>query len=479
MVFAGAVPRQCIEQVFRILDMSRVERAYICCSGSFRFEQALLAHAPNIQLHSNDVSLLSTAIGRHLTREPLSFRFVESLSWLEEALAGASSVTRLAAIAIALDISRYRGSSEFARRHMAHYRANIAHYLGVATEKMTKYLEGLRIESFFAGDFREHARRGAAEGGLVLSWPPTIKNAYERDFRFVNMNVAWEPPPYDVFDPKDLAGWIAELRELGALFCILSDQRLEEHAPSALYTTGRAKRFYAYTSDAESSSLRRNLTRATPFRYRLVEPPTLRADTRVDVIEVSKEAMNFIKDKYQLPGLVHTDGLYRFLVFLDGALAGGFVYSWMSGKSFPSISRLKTIYLLSDFATSRRRKLSKLIAMLATGGDSVERLDRRSVRRSTHIVTSTFTGRPVSMKYRGIFKLLSRRTEGSPCVNYISEVRRVPNSAIYADWWRRYGSAPDPDDPASAQGAHDPGVEQERPVHEGGAVQPARRQSAA
>ena len=43
MMFVGAIPKVCVDQVFRSVDMARVTKAYVCCSGSFRFEQALTA----------------------------------------------------------------------------------------------------------------------------------------------------------------------------------------------------------------------------------------------------------------------------------------------------------------------------------------------------------------------------------------------------------------------------------------------------
>jgi len=46
------------------------------------------------------VSLLSTSIGRCLTGDPLGFRFTGALSWLEDALAVASPLERIAAVAL-------------------------------------------------------------------------------------------------------------------------------------------------------------------------------------------------------------------------------------------------------------------------------------------------------------------------------------------------------------------------------------------
>ncbi|MFX8106652.1 hypothetical protein ABTK92_20370, partial [Acinetobacter baumannii] len=73
------------------------------------------------------------------------------------------------------------------------------------------------------------------------------------------------------------------------------------------------------------------------------------------------------------------------------------------------VTSLSALYLLSDFAIAREKRLAKLIAMLATGRESTERYDRRRVRRTKVIVTTAFTDRPISMKYRGIFELLSRK----------------------------------------------------------------------
>jgi hypothetical protein len=62
-MFYGAVPTECIEQVFRIIDFSAWQKAYVCCSGSFRIERALKAKFPHLQVISNDVSLYSSAVG--------------------------------------------------------------------------------------------------------------------------------------------------------------------------------------------------------------------------------------------------------------------------------------------------------------------------------------------------------------------------------------------------------------------------------
>jgi hypothetical protein len=94
-------------------------------------------------------------------------------------------------------------------------------------------------------------------------------------------------------------------------------------------------------------------------------------------------------------------------VLVDGKLVGAFAFS--SGtRSFGGLSE---IYLLSDFpvAPTDYPRLSKLVlyAVLSHEGKLlVERMMRHRVRT---IITTAFSNKPVSMKYRGLFDLVSRK----------------------------------------------------------------------
>jgi hypothetical protein len=91
--------------------------------------------------------------------------------------------------------------------------------------------------------------------------------------------------------------------------------------------------------------------------------------------------------------------------------------------------------LLSDFALAPRSRVSKLIAMLATCAAVIERLQVILVQRIDTVVTTAFTDKPVSMKYRGIFEIIGR-SPGK--INYASKVRRESPNGIYAEWFQRF-----------------------------------------
>ena len=127
-IFTGAIPKPVVEQTMRIADLENETDVFICCSGSFRSEQALGAAVPTARLHSNDVSILSVAIGRLLVERALPLKFVERLSFLEDACER-TPLGKLAGIGFALTVGQYAGKNTFAQAHFAHYRERATDYL--------------------------------------------------------------------------------------------------------------------------------------------------------------------------------------------------------------------------------------------------------------------------------------------------------------------------------------------------------------
>jgi hypothetical protein len=445
-VFTGAVPRPVIEQALKVVDVSGVKDVTVCCSGSFRVEQALTGVLPVARLHSNDVSLLTCAIGHQLVNRPLAFSFQERLVFLED-LAGPLPFDRLAALCLAAKMSGFAGKNKFAVAHYSHHVENAQHYFDIARTKLQSYLDRIKLTTFFDGDFVEHARRGVERGDLIVAWPPTYKGGYERLYKFLDANTKWEPPAYGVWDPDKLVDWVRELRSLKANFVVCADHPLEGEAPAAIYEPGRNKRVYLYAGAATRSSLRRQESTRAPFTYTPADPWSFTEQSKVQFLKMTGPHMNFLKDRYLAPGLRHSDGTDRWAVLVDGQLAGGFIYT-ISQMGDPSC-----VYLLCDFSTHRDRKLSKLIAMLAASEETISSFERARIVRVKSVFTTAFTDKPISMKYRGIYELAGRK-EGF--LNYTSEVRRVPTAAIYREWYDRFAKAERPAPRGRAQyGADD------------------------
>ncbi len=426
-MFTGAVPKAAIEQITRIVPFDEWGKVFVGCSGTFRFERAVKQWFPDVAVHSNDVSLLSCALGAAAVNEPFSIEFRDRLAFVEPHLEGRAFVDRAAAVLVALDMANFKGANQHAIAHFDHYVRNFPAFLDSARAKVDGWLDGLKLESFRAGDFLAQARRAAEEGGGIAAFPPTYKGGYERLYKFLSENTSWPEPDYGVWDPDDLEDWVCRLSAEGIRHCVISDRRLERVDPVSVYRTATNRPLYAY-ADRSKSSVRISRHRAVPFRYKPLDVKALRPKSTVQIVPAPVEHLNFLKNKYLSKGIAHTPGEENFLVFLDGMLAGGFIFSRRKGGD------QSCIYLLCDFALVRSHRVSKLVAALSTCATVIRRLEAKYVTHITSVATSAFTDKPVSMKYRGVFKLASRKPG---FLEYVSEIREESPQRIYRQWYRR------------------------------------------
>lgn len=194
------------------------------------------------------------------------------------------------------------------------------------------------------------------------------------------------------------------------------------------------------------------MNRAESFAYTPVDPWALTPNTTVELVPATSTQMTFLRNVYLAKGIAHSNGLANYLVLLDGKLAGGFIYARAKYDA------ANCIYLLSDFCIVHERKLAKLIAMLAASYEPWAAWCKRTVSRPTRLCTTAFTDKPVSMKYRGIYDLDSRK-EGVH-LNYSCAIgeRARTAAAIYLEWFGRFGQAeaPNANRPPAPGGAQAP-----------------------
>ena len=87
-MFVYALQSQVILQVMRIIPFGNWGRVFVGCSGSFRFDRAVKQRHPGVEVHANDVSLLSCGIGAMATGAEFSIRFKDRLESVESRFDG-------------------------------------------------------------------------------------------------------------------------------------------------------------------------------------------------------------------------------------------------------------------------------------------------------------------------------------------------------------------------------------------------------
>lgn len=455
-MFVGAVPKEVIGQTLATVPFGQWGNVFVGCSGSFRFDRAVKMRHPGCRVYSNDVSLLTCSIGALATGREFDITFRGELEFAQAAIEGMDFRGRVAAVMVASAMGKFTGKNDYSKAHFSHYRDRFRQYVVDALPKLDALVAELKIEDFYAGDFLLQADRAAEHGGGVACFAPTYKGGYERIYKLLNDNVTWPSPTYGVWNPESLPTFVTSLEERGLPYCVISDQLLDNRKPTTEWK-GSNKPVYTYSSN-QAASLRRRSAKEQQFKYTPADPETITAESKVSVRVADNKRMTYLKNVYLSKGIEHTTGQVNYLVYIDGALAGGFAFAQSRFGD-----KTRELYLLCDFSLSRERKISKLIAMLATSRDVIDPVNRFLLVRIERIVTTAFTKQPVSMKYRGIFDLKKREADH---LQYHSGVRNASLQDIFDEWFRKFagparnaadeGKAEKPQVPRKERALHDP-----------------------
>lgn len=435
-MFRGVVPIECMAQILRAVPFETWPGAYVCCSGTLRFEACLRSRHEKIPIVGNDVSAYSCVLGAVASGAEFEIRFHGRLQFIEDLLGDEPRfIRRAAAIIVASQMADYRGKNAFARTHFNHYAANFAHYLDKAQERLGGNIKPLGLRGFHNGDWREHVENAIAQGQGIVAFPPFFQGDYEAMHRFVHDNITWPAPNYPLYDPKTLPQVVDRIASSGVPYCVLTDQILDGREPFLKFTKGRKVPHYSYGIAVKSVLSHIGAVRSAPFRFEAVTSESLGPKTIVAFARAERDHAAYIKDRYLARNIVHTPAMMEFFIYLDHMLLGVIGYS-LSKVRYKGENGL---YLMSDVCTTRQAKLSKLIARMALSRELVGQMERKLLNRFEFVVTTARTKNAVSMKYRGIYELWSRRPADDAEEGFILQYGGKPQSFTLQEcyeWWR-------------------------------------------
>lgn len=430
MIFQGTVPREVLAQMAKLLAWHAHRDVFVCCSGTFRFEQLMAQVAPESFVHSNDVALLPVMLGEvkvtgnapaHRLREEVPSRIAE--------LPGETGLAALSRLMVLMEWCAISGSSLRARNQRLALEARADVLQAEAIRKLHPYLEGMRSTAFFAGDFRDHAERARVVGGAVAAFLPTYKGGYERMFKKVHGLVEWEAPSYRMFDPKDLPAWVREVANWGIPYAIFSDQLIDGLTPISACKPGRNRMIYLFGSSGRPTWVSPPPKKADPFDFRPVDGATLTRDSICEVTPTTSQRAVWLKNRYLAAKSEHVSCKWNYLVWVDGKLVGAFGYA----KS--TFSPHNSLYMMFDLCISRDGRLSKLVSLLATLRPCIRPAEVEMAAHMTQLATTAFTTKPVSMKYRGVWDLWKR---GDGFLQYAATPRDIGVQDAYQLWFDRW-----------------------------------------
>lgn len=435
-MFLGSIPAPLRSVVRETVESWPRGDLYVPCCGNMTIERAVADLG--FTIHSSDVSIYTSALGRWLTGQPVGIQLredAEQLAWIAPYLD--DGIGTVAVLMLATNFFGAVGKQDvlYWRRQYEAYRDDFPRLHSETVEKLRG--TELRLASYEACDVREWLARVPAEAP-VCSFPPFYSSGYETLYKPLDEHLTWDAPEYEVLTDDDVVGVLESITDR-PYWLTASNHEVEDlrgNLRGIIKPSSYSTPFYVYASDAAS-----RLVRPTQVLEPVAHRRLGRGDEigdRMSLASLSPGQFNALRAQYLNPRIPPGSAMWPMAVLVDGAIVGCF------GYGPPKYSPTEA-YLLSDFAVapSDYPRLSKLVVAALLSSEAQRLIQRGASRQITHMNTTAFSNNPVSMKYRGLLDLQKRAESTNPLfkfqLNYGSAIGRWTLAEALAEWKRKHG----------------------------------------
>lgn len=421
------------------------------CAGNFTVGSALRSGGYMGRITGCDITIYTSALGAYLAGDRLDAAERPDCPEHLRGLLDFSDAAHLAAsVSIMLDLRQvWQCKNAWHRRVLANYRREWPRLMEKTLAKLETYRahltqgEGFAYAAQDAVAFLEQQDRESA----VFIAPPTFGSAdYIHQERMLAASVEWSAPAYTEISFQDVAIYerITSFRQ----WMVIMERPLPEIEkllgdPVAVVHKGRKSITYAYAGHSKKTIVTRSYLRSRspgpifPSDKPLIgaEEPGVMLLHHEQTVRLNELFMSARVD-YALAGLVLSVAFC-----LDKKIIGkaDFVVSKVEW-ALPEPGR--QIYQQSDLAvpSAAEPRLSKLVLMFIQTHEVLQLLRQKLPEDWRFAITTAFSRHPVSMKYRGIYKLHKRLDgpeHGGYRLNYYGELGKWSMAEAYAAWLKK------------------------------------------
>lgn len=411
-MFHGSIPATVQQILGGIVKEWPVKDIYVGCSGNFTIERVLRG-CTKAGLHGNDVTIYSCLLGDYFAGNQLKAKYRESydgpMTFVKQYMKDDAGI-----IAVALMLSKM--ATYLGTKPNAHYEKMIEAYkkqwdqlFDITYTKIDKVQPFLK--SFYAGDVCTWVDTIPQDCGFVC-YPPFYSGDYEKMFRVIEQVIEWEPPKYDLIDKEKIFEMFRKMVERDYFMFGTNDELPEfrEYLSGISQTTNRGVPLYVYSKADKHRIVMPSQTVSSLMVERLGQDEDVGSDIKLIVLK--SENFHALRSQYMNPYIKPGSETAAYGVVVDNKLIG--VYAFSASPTLANWAKhieTPTMYLLSDFpiAPTKYKRLAKLVLYAALSKESKLLAERLTNRRVRSLVTTAFSKKPVSMKYRGLFKLLTKK----------------------------------------------------------------------
>lgn len=421
-MFRGSLPGDMQRIIKQHVGEWEVSDVYIGCSGNLTIERTL---APlGKRLHGNDILLYSAAIGTYLagvfTEYSISEYGLEEFPWIDRRFE--SDEEKLATLLIMSRLAMAAG-----KKNAYYDRMRTAHEAqwDKLVDKTVVRIEscGVKLASFAPEDVQSWIDRVPSDAGLI-SYPPFFAGDYESQFAKLEKIFDWHNPP----------DWIElNAERVEALFAKIADRKnwmlgvnrpidfLADDLKAVAQTTNRGVPIFVYGNRGKPRLVQPRQPSQSLMVPHLQPGQTL--GDRMSLTILTEPQFSALRSLYMNPHIKPGAASLPVGVLVDGLLVGVFAFSFApTMANWDSYIVGPHVYLLSDFpvAHTSYKHLAKLVLYAALSKEAKALAERGANRRYNALTTTAFAKNPVSMKYRGVFKLLKRKEHENPTIGDIN-----------------------------------------------------------
>lgn len=452
-MFHGTIPSGMQKIVKEISDTWDCEEIYVGCSGNFTIERIL--DGDKFRIHSNDVTVYSYTLGRYFTKAPIEVSLRDEYKNTELGFFSDymnDEADKVATVMLCTKILDGVGKDD----NLYYKRMNEANrdqWAAMHRQTKTKH-EGndFQVASYYNGDVIDWIQT-LDKSQAFISFPPFYAGDYKNMFAKIEEVFEWDEPEYEELTDERKQLLIDEIQTfkhwlVGFNFRV---PELKDKMVGITKTTNRGVPIYLYgTSDIKRLIMPNQKTQRVNIERLGMDEDI---GENIDIIRLNNEEFQTLRSVYMNRYINPGQASLALGVTVDGKLIG--VYAFSSAPSFASYEgKIETphIYLLSDFPVypTNYKHIAKLVLYAALSKESKFVAEGLTNRRVRSLVTTAFTNRKVSMKYRGLFELLERKERKIDPesmdhdnqkyqLNYASRMGDWTLAEGLAEWKKRYG----------------------------------------
>ena len=434
MPFIGAINDK-LRKFFSTHVVEKLEgkQIYVGCSGNFTVEQLISRKCKDVEIFSNDVSLYSSLIGYTLTDRQLKMEVVkDEIRWVQKYLDQGGAVA-IGSLLLLMELFKYEKRNNACQERM--WQAYLVQWeamLGKTREKIEKALENTNISDYTMIDVFDYFPKP----GVAIGFLPTYVGGYEKLFAKLEEYINWESatgerPRYELLTTERREASVQKMQE--GEYILYDDQERDLPCVARVDLFGHKTVFIYSNLEFNKGVFRKKINEKVPNYEILMPEDEIPRKASIKMTEVDLSTLNHYRNMYLSKSIQPGSGGPCYLLFVDDKVFGFLIFQAYSKKGGPS----DEIYLLSDFVvpSKRYKRLAKLLLMCVKCKEVEAALSEKVIRYYKSVMTTAFTKKPVSMKYRGVFELAKR---GKGFLNYRGDFGETTFKEVLKLWMKKY-----------------------------------------